>query len=130
MKNLLKIIILFPAILLISCSTRTEIIESDLKPFIEKHFPESNYSVQNINNNIHLTINTKQNLFDEYVEGKMTMTLGTLYRSFYYSSSIVPIDTAISITLKSDNSKWDSKKYDLHQLGEIFELKTRYNTKI
>ena len=122
MKHLLKIIILFAAILLISCSTRTEIIESNLKPFIEKYFPESNYSVQKINNNIHLTINTKQNLSDEYVEEVMTMTLGTLYRSFYYNSSVAPTDTAISITLKTDNSKWDSKKYDLHQLGEMFEL--------
>ncbi|MBL4745140.1 MAG: hypothetical protein JKY08_02105 [Flavobacteriaceae bacterium] len=50
------------------------------------------------------------------------MTLGIIYRSFYYSSSVAPTVTVISITLKTDNSKWDSEKYDLHQLGEMFEL--------
>lgn len=125
MKTKIKLLILLPIILFISCSTRTEKIESDLKPYIEKHFPESNYSVQdhNNNNNIHLIINTKKQISDEYAEEKLTMTLGTLYKIFYNSSSVAPADTVISVTLKTDISKWESKKYDLLQLGKMFKLK-------
>lgn len=119
--KLFKTIILFSVILLISCKTRIETIESDLKPIIEKHFPESNYSVKNMDDNIHLTIISKQNLSDPYVEEKLPIALNSLYRSFYYSSSVAPTNTEISITLKTNTSKWDSKKYNLHELGEMFE---------
>ncbi|MFY0632113.1 MAG: hypothetical protein JXR05_17265 [Flavobacteriaceae bacterium] len=76
-----------------------------------------------MNNNIHLTINSQQNFLDESVEEKFSIILGTLYRSYYYSSSVSATGTEISITLKTSISKWDSKKYNLNELAEMFELK-------
>lgn len=123
MKFALWIIMILPLILLLSCTSQTEKIEKDIKPFMEQYFPESDYSVENLNHNIHLNITSPKNFSDEYVEAKLTMALERLYRSFYYRSSIAATDTKISVTLITEASKWNSKKYSLFELGEMFKLK-------
>ncbi|MGJ8685661.1 MAG: hypothetical protein ACSHWW_13605 [Nonlabens sp.] len=104
-----------------SCSTQSETIENDLQPFIKEHFPECTYSIKKKNNHTQLIINSKEKLTDKFIKDKATITLGAFYKSFLLSSSRVSTETKLSFSIISANSKWESKKYDLLELGEMFK---------
>jgi hypothetical protein len=120
MKKVIKIIFI---LVLFSCSSRTEKMINDIEPNIKEDFPSATFEIITENNLQKLIILDKGNsITEENLDFIMTSTLGSFYKSFYISSSTAPTNSKLVILYESETLKWESKTYDLFQLGEMFNL--------
>jgi hypothetical protein len=120
MKKVIKILFI---LVLFSCSSRTEKMINDIEPNIKEDFPSATFEIITENNLQKLIILDKGNsITEENLDFIMTSTLGSFYKSFYISSSIAPTNSKLVILYESETLKWESKTYDLFQLGEMFNL--------
>jgi hypothetical protein len=120
MKKVIKIIFI---LVLFSCSSRTEKMINDIEPNIKEDFPSATFEIITENNLQKLIILDKGNsITEENLDFIMTSTLGSFYKSFYISSSTAPTNSKLVILYESETLKWESKTYDIFQLGEMFNL--------
>jgi hypothetical protein len=120
MKKVIKILFI---LVLFSCSSRTEKMINDIEPNIKEDFPSATFEIITENNLQKLIILDKGNsITEENLDFIMTSTLGSFYKSFYISSSTAPTNSKLVILYESETLKWESKTYDLFQLGEMFNL--------
>jgi hypothetical protein len=120
MKKVIKILFI---LVLFSCSSRTEKMINDIEPNIKENFPSATFEIITENNLQKLIILDNGNsITEENLDFIMTSTLGSFYKSFYISSSTAPTNSKLVILYESETLKWESKTYDLFQLGEMFNL--------
>jgi hypothetical protein len=120
MKKVIKILFI---LVLFSCSSRTEKMINDIEPNIKENFPSATFEIITENNLQKLIILDNGNsITEENLDFIMTSTLGSFYKSFYISSSTAPTNSKLAILYESETLKWESKTYDLFQLGEMFNL--------
>ena len=95
----------------------------DIEPFIKENFPNSEFDVITEINLHKLVILDKSNSINkDNIDSKMVSTLGSFYKSYYISSIESPRETKLMILYESETLKWESKTYDLFELGEMYNL--------
>lgn len=123
MRILLATIVFF---LFMGCSSTPDEINTAMKPFMLKNFPEATYNTVAENNVYRLVIDDKGKLITkDNIEPLMTETLGQFFLSFYKTSNSKAIDSKLMVDYKSDKFTWESEKHSFSELGKMFRIQEK-----
>lgn len=122
MRKATKFLPILLSLLIFSCTSRTEQIVTGMAPFVENRFPTAEYSVGQTNNEFLFTISTNSEIQKSELDEIMISTLGEFYKNFYLSSNEAATKSTLQVTIKSSSGSWSTRKYDLFELGEKYEI--------
>jgi len=123
MKQILLISVLF---MFIGCASKTEKLNSGMKPFMTNNFPDANYDVIVTNDLYQLVMNDEGNVMnqDNY-EPIAAKTFSELYKVFLMSSKSANKDSKFEILYENESMTWKSDRLTLTELSEIYKSNSK-----